>query len=153
MFLTNRVHARSENNSARPMDGQERIEIGSAGFGEASNSTLEERARQIAASDGRTEVNDLDHEEARRQLNNPLSDREDADELIAESDRPDAGSPRHRCGGKRKKPLPMTSQLLRRSWFAKGWRKRNSTPGSAQQRTSNRLLRTDNNPHRLRTYL
>jgi hypothetical protein len=73
------------------MDGQERIEIGSAGFGEASNSTLEERARQIAASDGRAEVNDLDREEARRQLNEPLSEREDAEDLIAEGDRPDAG--------------------------------------------------------------
>ena len=66
------------------MDGQERIEIGSAGFGEASNSTLTDRARQSAASDGRAEVNDLDREEARRQLNDPLSPREDADELIAE---------------------------------------------------------------------
>ena len=65
------------------MDGQERIEIGSAGFGEASNSTLEERARQIATSDGRAEVNDLDREEARRQLNEPLSEREDAEDLIA----------------------------------------------------------------------
>ena len=91
MFLTSIVHAGSESTSARPMDGQERIEIGSAGFGEASNSTLEERARQIAASDGRAEVNDLDREEARRQLNEPLSDREDAEELIPEGDRPDAG--------------------------------------------------------------
>ena len=71
---------KERNNLARLMDGQDRIEIGSAGFGEASNSTLEERARQIAASDGRAEVNDLDREEARRQLNEPLSDREDAEE-------------------------------------------------------------------------
>jgi hypothetical protein len=91
VFLTNGVPARSGRISARPMDGQERIEIGAAGFGEASNSTLEERARQIAASDGRAEVNDLDREEARRQLNEPLSDREDAEELIPEDDRPDAG--------------------------------------------------------------
>jgi hypothetical protein len=73
------------------MDGQNRIEIGSAGFGEASDSTLEERARQIAASDGRAEVNDLDREEARRQLNEPLSEREDPEDQIAEGDRPDAG--------------------------------------------------------------
>jgi Mg-chelatase subunit ChlI len=112
MFLTNRVHASSENNSARPMDGQERIEIGSAGFGEASNSTLEERARQIAASDGRTEVNDLDYEEARRQLNNPLSDREDADELIAESDRPDAGVAPASLGRQKKKTPPDDESVV-----------------------------------------
>ena len=52
---------------------------------------LEERARQIAASDGRAEVNDLDREEARRQLNEPLSEREDPEDQIAEGDRPDAG--------------------------------------------------------------
>jgi hypothetical protein len=112
MFLTNRVHASSENNSARPMDGQERIEIGSAGFGEASNSTLEERARQIAASDGRTEVNDLDREEARRQLNDPLSDREDADELIAESDRPDAGVAPASLGMQKEKNPPDDESVV-----------------------------------------
>jgi Mg-chelatase subunit ChlI len=88
------------------MDGQERIEIGSAGFGEASNSTLEERARQIAASDGRAEVNASDREEARRQLNDPLSNREDADELIAEGDRPDAGVAPASLGRQKEKTPP-----------------------------------------------
>jgi hypothetical protein len=106
VFLTNRVSPRNETISARPMDGQERIEIGSAGFGEASNSTLEERARQIAASDGRAEVNDLDREEARRQLNEPLSDREDAEELIPEDDRPDAGVAPSSHGKKKERTRP-----------------------------------------------
>jgi hypothetical protein len=73
------------------MKQPERIEIGSAGFGEASRRTLEERARQIALSDGRTEVNDLDREEARRQITDPISERETQQDLISEGDRPDAG--------------------------------------------------------------
>jgi hypothetical protein len=74
-----------------PMKQPERIELGAAGFGEASDITLEERARQIAWSDGRTEVNDLDREEARRQIIHPIADRERREDLIAEGDRPDAG--------------------------------------------------------------
>jgi hypothetical protein len=112
MFLTNATHARSEDISARPMDGQDRIEIGSTGFGEASNSTLEERARQIAASDGRAEVNDLDREEARRQLNEPLSEREDAGELIAEGDRPDAGVAPASLGKQKEKTRPDDESLV-----------------------------------------
>ena len=73
------------------MNQPQRIEIGSAGFGEASEATLEERARQIALSDGRTEVNDLDREEARRQIINPVSDPEGPEDQIAEGDRPGAG--------------------------------------------------------------
>lgn len=73
------------------MNESNRIEIGSAGFGEASARTLEERARQIALSDGRTEVNDLDREEARRQITDPISERETPQDFIAEGDRPDAG--------------------------------------------------------------
>jgi hypothetical protein len=73
------------------MKQPERIEIGSAGFGEASRHTLEERARQIALSDGRTEVNDLDREEARRQITDPISERKTRQDFIAEGDRPDAG--------------------------------------------------------------
>ena len=94
------------------MDGQDRIEIGSAGFGEASDSTLEERARQIAASDGRTEVNDLDRDEARRQLNEPLSEREDAKELIPESDRPDAGVAPASMGRRKEKRGPDDESLV-----------------------------------------
>jgi hypothetical protein len=74
-----------------PMNQPQRIEIGSAGFGEANEATLEERARQIALSDGRTEVNDLDREEARRQIINPVSDPEGPEDQIAEGDRPGAG--------------------------------------------------------------
>jgi hypothetical protein len=94
------------------MDGQERIEIGGAGFGEASNSTLEERARQIAASDGRAEVNDLDREEARRQLYEPLSDREDPAELIAEGDRPDAGVAPGSPGMQRERTSPDDESVV-----------------------------------------
>jgi hypothetical protein len=112
MFLTNGAPARSEDISARPMDGQERIEIGSAGFGEASNATLEERARQIAESDGRAEVNDLDREEARRQLNEPLSEREDAEDQIAEGDRPDAGVAPSSLGKQKEKTRPDDESLV-----------------------------------------
>lgn len=73
------------------MNESSRIEIGSAGFGEASARTLEERARQIALSDGRTEVNDLDREEARRQITDPISERDTPEDFIPEGDRPDAG--------------------------------------------------------------
>lgn len=73
------------------MNEHRRIEIGSAAFSEASGATLEERARQIALTDGRTEVNELDREEARRQINDPISDRETSADRIAEGDRPDAG--------------------------------------------------------------
>jgi hypothetical protein len=112
MFLTNGAPARSEDILARPMDGQERIEIGSAGFGEASNATLEERARQIAESDGRAEVNDLDREEARRQLNEPLSEREDAEDQIAEGDRPDAGVAPASLGKQKEKTRPDDESLV-----------------------------------------
>jgi hypothetical protein len=112
MFLTNATHARSEDILVRPMDGQDRIEIGSTGFGEASNSTLEERARQIAASDGRAEVNDLDREEARRQLNEPLSEREDAEDLIVEDDRPDAGVAPASRGRQKEKTRPDDESLV-----------------------------------------
>ena len=75
------------------MNQPQRIEIGSAGFGEASEATLglEERARQIALSDGRTEVNNLDREQARRQIINPVSDPEGPEDQIAEGERPGAG--------------------------------------------------------------
>jgi hypothetical protein len=73
------------------MNRPHRIEIGSAGFGEGSDRDLEERARQIASSDGRTEVNQLDREEARRQIADPTSDLEPMEDSIAEGDRPDAG--------------------------------------------------------------
>ena len=94
------------------MDGQERIEIGSAGFGEASTATLEERAKQIAASDGRVEVNDLDREEARRQINEPLSDREEDKDLIAEGDRPDAGVAPASVGKQQEKMPPDDESLV-----------------------------------------
>jgi hypothetical protein len=93
------------------MDGQERIGVGAAGFGKASNSTLEERARRIAASDGRAEVNDLDREEARRQLSEPRSDREEPEEMIAEGDRPDAGvAPASH--GKQKERIPPDDESV-----------------------------------------
>ena len=94
------------------MDGQERIEIGSAGFGEASTATLEERAKQIAASDGRVEVNDLDREEARRQINEPLSDREEDKDLIAEGDRPEAGVAPASVGKQKEKMPPDDESLV-----------------------------------------
>ena len=112
MFLTNTLPARSENTSAIIMEGQERIEINSAGLGEASNTTLEERASQIAASDGRSEVNDLDREEARRQLNEPLSDREDMEDSIAEADRPDAGVAPASFGTQKEKIPPDDEPLV-----------------------------------------
>lgn len=80
------------------MNQPQRIEIGSARFGEASEATLAERARQIALSDGRTEVNDLDREEARRQIINPVVDREGPEDHFAEGDRPDAGVARVSAG-------------------------------------------------------
>jgi hypothetical protein len=73
------------------MKQPKRIELGTTGFGEANEVTLEERARQIASSDGRPEVNELDREEARRQIIDPVSDREGLVDRIAEDDRPDAG--------------------------------------------------------------
>ena len=45
-------------------------------------------------------------EEARRQLNDPLSNREDADELIAEGDRPDAGVAPASLGRQKEKTPP-----------------------------------------------
>jgi hypothetical protein len=94
------------------MDGQERIEIGSAGFGEASDSTLEERARQIAASDGRAQANDADRAEARRQINDPLSQREGAEDFIAEGDRPDAGVAPVSMGKQKEKVTPDDESLV-----------------------------------------
>ena len=125
------------------MDGQERIEIGSAGFGEASNSTLEERARQIATSDGRAEVNDLDREEARRQLNEPLSDREEAEELIPEGDRPDAGVAPASLGKQKERTRLDDESVVPEKLVREGGRKRSSIPGFVQQRTRNCLIRTD----------
>lgn len=90
VFLTSK-YIRGSNHWKDHMNQPQRIEIGSAGFGEASETTLEERARQVALSDGRTEVNDLDREEARRQIADPVSDRETLADFIAEDDRPDAG--------------------------------------------------------------
>jgi hypothetical protein len=94
------------------MDGQERIEIGSAGFGEASDSTLEERAKQIAASDGRAEANDADRAEARRQINEPLAEREGAEDFIAEGDRPDAGVAPASMGKQKEKVTPEDESLV-----------------------------------------
>jgi hypothetical protein len=80
------------------MNHPKRIEIGSAGFGEASDATLEERARQIARSDGRTEVNDLDREEARRQITDQFPTatrpRTRSQKLIG----PTPASPQHHLG-------------------------------------------------------
>jgi hypothetical protein len=94
------------------MNQPHRIEIGSAGFGEASGRTLEERARQIALSDGRTEVNDLDREEARRQITDPISDRETQQDLISEGDRPDAGVAPSSAGSRAKKVAAEDESLV-----------------------------------------
>ena len=94
------------------MNQPHRIEIGSAGFGEASGRTLEERARQIALSDGRTEVNDLDREEARRQITDPISERETQQDLISEGDRPDAGVAPSSAGSRAKKVAAEDESLV-----------------------------------------
>jgi hypothetical protein len=94
------------------MKQPKRIELGAAGFGEASQVTLEERARQIALSDGRTEVNDLDREEARRQIVDPVSDRETIADLIAEGDRPDAGVAPASTGRQKTKMPPDDESLI-----------------------------------------
>ncbi|HEY5744401.1 MAG TPA: hypothetical protein VIS99_17885 [Terrimicrobiaceae bacterium] len=94
------------------MNEHQRIEIGSQGLGAPSPLTIEERATQIALMDGRAEANDLDREEALRQINDPASPRETSADQIAEGDRPDAGvAPSSRGAQAEKVPLENESNI------------------------------------------
>jgi hypothetical protein len=94
------------------MKQNRRIEIGTSGFGEASAATVEERARQIARSDGRTKVNNLDRQEARREILDPILDEGSPEEQIFEDDRPEAGVAPASAGTQEKRvPLDDESNI------------------------------------------
>ncbi len=68
-----------------------RIEVGGAGLGEASEEDVARRAEELARSDGRTETNESDLAQARGELGAEIS--LDPAEEIAEDDRPGSGFP------------------------------------------------------------
>lgn len=73
-----------------------RIGLSGAGFGEASEETIEERAAAIAQADGREEVEDRDRQAAFVELRAPIvspNDVVEEAEIAASEDRPDAGVP------------------------------------------------------------
>lgn len=70
-----------------------RIEIGGAGFGEASDETIEQRARDIARADGRDAAEDRDRAAAFAELRAPLASATEGDIHLTEANRPDAGVP------------------------------------------------------------
>ena len=55
---------------------QPKILRGTEGLGTVTTQTIEERAREIACSDGRAQANDLDRTRAREELIGPTSDSE-----------------------------------------------------------------------------
>jgi len=61
-------------NEALPTSGK--ILRGTEGLGTVTPQMIEERAREIARSDGRLQVNDLDRSRAREDLTGPTSDSE-----------------------------------------------------------------------------
>jgi hypothetical protein len=61
-------------NEALPSSGK--ILRGTEGLGTVTPQMIEERAREIARSDGRLQVNDLDRSRAREDLTGPTSDSE-----------------------------------------------------------------------------
>jgi hypothetical protein len=61
-------------NEALPTTGK--ILRGTEGVGTVTPKMIEERAREIARSDGRLQVNDLDRSRAREDLTGPTSDSE-----------------------------------------------------------------------------
>jgi hypothetical protein len=61
-------------NEALPTSGK--ILRGTEGLGTVTPKMIEERAREIARSDGRLQVNDLDRSRAREDLAGPTSDSE-----------------------------------------------------------------------------
>ena len=61
-------------NEALPTSGK--ILRGTEGLGTVTPKMIEERAREIARSDGRLQVNDLDRSRAREDLTGPTSDSE-----------------------------------------------------------------------------
>jgi hypothetical protein len=67
-----------------------RVEAGGAGIGEVSQDMIENRARKIAAADGREDINALDRESAREELIGQGG--EAPEDLIAESDRAGDGT-------------------------------------------------------------
>jgi hypothetical protein len=67
-----------------------RVEAGGAGIGEVSQDMIENRARKIAAADGRADVNVLDRGTAREELIGQSG--EAPEDLIAESDRAGDGT-------------------------------------------------------------
>ena len=61
-------------NETQPTSGK--ILHGTEGLGTVTPQTIEERAREIARSDGRSQTNDLDRTSAREELTGPTSDSE-----------------------------------------------------------------------------
>jgi hypothetical protein len=65
-----------------------RIEIGGKGFGEASDDTIEQRARELAKLNGHDSPTNHDRDAARRELREPLSTGAAPEDDLDEADRP-----------------------------------------------------------------
>ncbi len=78
----------------------QRIEVSGSGVGEISDADVENRARELATGDGRTEPNEVDFDHARRELHVPAEDSgetpEPGDGIAAETDLDPPGTTGHK---------------------------------------------------------
>jgi hypothetical protein len=88
-----------------------RIEIGGKGFGEASDDTIEQRAREFAKLNGHVSPTNHDRDAARRELREPMGGGSPEDELD-ESDRPGNAFPATTHGAQAERLEPDDEQTV-----------------------------------------
>ena len=98
-----------------------KIVRGTEGLGTVTPQMIEERAREIARSDGRARPNDLDRTRAREQLIGAASDSQKRPKR-AEPGR-DWQMPLVSTGEKAPTVRPKTMKTFRKNWFEKALRK------------------------------
>ncbi len=88
-----------------------RIEIGGRGFGEASDDTIERRARELAQLNGHGHPTRHDREAALRELKQPLGGGSPEDEL-EEAERPGSAFPAASHGTRAERLEPEDEQAI-----------------------------------------
>lgn len=88
-----------------------RIEIGGAGFGEASEATIEKRAREIGRLNGHDEPTEHDRAAALQELREPLGD-PSADPEIEEAERPGSSVPPSSSGHQTERLEPDDEETI-----------------------------------------
>ncbi|MGH8048990.1 MAG: hypothetical protein ACREKL_17245 [Chthoniobacterales bacterium] len=89
-----------------------RIEIGGKGFGEASDDTIEQRAREFAKLNGHDSPTEHDRAAARKELREPLGAAASPEDELEESERPGDAFPAASHGTQAERLEPEDEQTV-----------------------------------------